>query len=242
MHISLKGAVAAVAAAAMMVIGVDYVSFAASGDSLILGHLNAATKATTLTRHGAGPVLRLNSAGPKSPVLAVDSKAKVVHLNADTVDGHHAASLVSRAVTFKAGARGDVYHGTAFWDLELAPGVYQASFKAMVTPADGTPGAPTGVICGIADLNTVGPSTHVYTAESASYLGQFPAIMSGGETVRIKAANRPGLVCTISIDGDFKLFKPLSASFTQINSRRIQTATPVRLHGGDQLRLSLLHY
>jgi hypothetical protein len=241
MRISLKGAVATVAAAAMIVVGVDYVTLAASGDSLILGHFNAAAKATTLTRHAPGPVLRLHSAGPNSPGLAVDSDAKVRHLNADTVDGRHASSLVSHAVTFKAGARGDVFHGTAFWELDLAPGVYEASFKALVIPASGTVGTPVGVICGIADLNTVGASTHAYTADSASYNGQFPAIMSGAETIRIRSSNRPGLTCFITGNTDFKLFKPLTASFTKINSRSVQTASPVRLQGARQLRLSLLH-
>jgi hypothetical protein len=241
-RISLNGAVATVAAAAMIVIGVDYVTFAASGDSVILGHLNAAANATTLTRHGPGPVLHLKSAGPNSPALAVDSDAKVRHLNADTVDGRHASSLVSHAVTFKAGARGDVFHGTAFWDLDLAPGVYQASFKASVTPAAGTAIAPVDVICGIADLNTGGQSTHAYTADSASYHGQLPAFMSGAETIRIKTANQPGLACFTSTNSDFKLFKPLSASFTKINSRSVQTASPVRVHGAAQLRLSMLHH
>ncbi len=242
MRISLKGAVATVAAAAMIVIGVDYVTFAASGDSLILGRFNAAAKATTLTRHGPGPVLRLNSAGPNSPALAVDSDAKVRHLNADAVDGRHASSLVSHAVTFKAGARGDVFHGTAFWDLAVPPGVYQASFRALVTPAAGTASAPVDVICGIADLNTVGQSTHAYTADSASYNGQVPAIMSGAETIRIRSANRPGLACFTSTNTDFKLFKPLSASFTKINSRSVQTASPARLRDAGQLRMSVLQH
>jgi hypothetical protein len=66
--------------------------------------------------------------------------------------------------------------------------------------------------------------------------------MSGAETIRIKTANRPGLVHFNSTNSDFKLFKPLSAPFTKINSRSVQTASPVRLHGAGQLRLSLLHH
>jgi hypothetical protein len=84
---SWKVIAATLAAAAMLVVGLDYTTFAVTGDSLILGTNNGANQTTTLAKRGSGPALRLRSASPKIPALAMNSLAKVVHLNADRVDG-----------------------------------------------------------------------------------------------------------------------------------------------------------
>jgi hypothetical protein len=143
MHISWKGALATVAAAAMVVVGVDYATFAATGDSLILGHVNQANATTVLTKHGPGPALRLNSAGPGSPALAVNSKHKVPKLNADMVDGKHANALLqvkNVGRVFTTAAAGGT--GQVFFDLPTVPtGIYLATYTANFIP-HGTPGAP----------------------------------------------------------------------------------------------------
>lgn len=105
MTISWKGALATLLAAAMLVVCVDYATFAANGDSLILGKLNHASATTTLSRHGVGPALRLDTTSDSAP-LAVTSTEKVNRLNADAVDGRDAATLTSNAVTYRGAARG----------------------------------------------------------------------------------------------------------------------------------------
>ena len=52
MHALWKTGGATMAAAALLVVGVDYATFAATGDSLILGRANSADRTTTLTRTG----------------------------------------------------------------------------------------------------------------------------------------------------------------------------------------------
>jgi hypothetical protein len=184
MHISWKGALATVAASAMLVVGVDYVTFAANGDSLILGHLNAANDTTVLTKHGPGPALRLNSAGPGSPALAVDSKAKVAKLNADMVDGKHARALlqvknVGRVfTTTAAGGTGQITY-----DVPNVPkGVYLATYTANFFP-QGTPGAPVTFSCFLLKdtLTLLSQSTSSSTYTSGFYVGV------GGSTI-IKVA------------------------------------------------------
>jgi hypothetical protein len=236
-------AFAVVAAAGVLVLGMDYATFATTGDSLILGHVNRAGETTVLKKTGAGPALRLNSARRHSPALALNSEAKVRHLNADELDGRNARQLTSRAVTFRAGHRGTVIHGTRVWDLPVPVGAYQVSFKAVAIPSTGSPQAPTQLVCGVADLPTLATNyPFIYTAQVATYIGDFPAIISGSEAVRVRSGQRPGLLCTTAANSagtKFTLFTPVTASFTRLNGRELRTAdrvtSPTRAH-----RVSLL--
>jgi hypothetical protein len=99
MHSRTKAAIAAVAITGMAVVGTDAVTYAGTGDSLILGKFNKTGRTTHLKSTGTGPALSLHAKG-KLPALAVDSKAKVLKLNADRVDGKNARSLQTRALVF----------------------------------------------------------------------------------------------------------------------------------------------
>jgi hypothetical protein len=160
--------------------------------------------------------------------LALNSDAKVRHLNADKLDGRTAKQLVSRAVTFKAGKPGAVVRGSRIWDLPVPTGAYHVSFKAVVIPSTGTTQAPTQVVCGVADLPTLGGNNpRIYAAQVATYIGDFPAIVSRSEAVRILPGQQPGLLCTTAANTegtDFTLFTPVTASFTKLNSREVRKA------------------
>ncbi|MGC4112519.1 MAG: hypothetical protein QM747_19270 [Nocardioides sp.] len=214
---------ATISSAALLVVGLDYATYAVTGDSLLLGRANHSSSVTTLTRQGGGPALSLTSSGT-SPSLRVSSSARVARLNADLLDGRHAKDLETRTVSFHAGARGDVLGGAGFWVTPVEPGAYQVSFKAFVFPDAVAPDSTLDVICGVADLNTLGPNTTVYTADSATFGNQFPALMSGADTVRIRNGANPGIVCSTSTGADFSLFKPISASFTRVDHRSLEVA------------------
>jgi hypothetical protein len=218
---------ATMSAAALLVVGFDYTTYAVSGSSLLLGRANHADSLTTLARHGGGPALSLESSGHESPSLRVSSPARVPRLNADLLDGRHAAALQTRVVSYRAGKRADVVAGNGFWRVPVTSGAYQVSFKAFVIPDAVTPGSTVDVICGVADLNTIGPNTTVYTADSATYSNQFPTLMSGSDTVRIRKNADPGIVCTTSTGTNFTLFEPITASFTRVDQRSVKTADPV---------------
>lgn len=226
MRVSLSTALATVSAAALVVVGLDYTTYAVTGDSLLLGRTNHASSTTTVVRHGSGVALSLES-GHKSPSLRVSSSARVRRLNADLLDGRSASDLATRAVSYLAGKRGDVVDVAGFWRVNVAPGPYQVSFKAFVVPDAVAPGDSVDVICGVADLNTIGAHTRVYTADSATYSNGFPTLMSGADTVFIGKQADPAIVCTTSTSTSFTLFKPVSASFTPVNSRKVKIATPV---------------
>jgi hypothetical protein len=226
MRVHLSTAVAIVSVAALVVVGLDYTTYAVTGDSLLLGRINHAGSTTTIVRHGSGAALTLKS-GHGSPSLRVSSSARVRRLNADLLDGSNASELATHAVSYRAGDRGDIVAGTGFWRVNVARGAYQVSFKAFLIPDAVAPGASVDVICGVADLNTIGPNTRVYTADSATYSNGFPTLISGADTVRIGKQADPGIVCTTSTNTNFTLFKAITASFTHVNSRSVKTAMPV---------------
>jgi hypothetical protein len=169
----------------------------------------------------------------------VNSEKKVRHLNADELDGRTATDLATHALTFSAGRRGDRIPGTRVWNLPVAPGIYQVSFKAAIIPRRGSVQMPVQSICGVADLRTLGSSTHIYTADSATYIGAFPSIMSGAEVVRIRPAQSPGLVCTTASNtagAHFRLFSAVTASFTRVNSREVRSAEELPIQRGAWTR------
>jgi hypothetical protein len=238
MHALWRTGGATVAAAALLVVGADYATFSATGDSLILGRANSADRTTTLTTKGSGPALSLQSRRA-APSLRVSSQAKVARLNADQLDGRDAAALATRAVTYRAGQRGDVVTGGfGAWELGTAPGRYLATFKAVATPTTSPGDPPVTLICGVVDLNTIGPRTRVYTADSGTYIGDLPVATSGAEMVRIKPFHNPGLICATN-GVDFTLFKSATASLTPINARSVQVAVPAKPPVLDQNDLGL---
>jgi hypothetical protein len=67
MRLTRSSLVATVSAAALLVVGFDYTTYAVTGESLLLGRANHADHVTTLSRHGSGPALSLKSSGHKAP-------------------------------------------------------------------------------------------------------------------------------------------------------------------------------
>jgi hypothetical protein len=132
---------AMLAAAALLVLGLDVATYAANGQSLLLGKLNTATKVTKIKRTTPGPVLQLKSKAG-TPPLKVNSSAKVAKLNADSVDGLDAADLQTNVDTVSLTLAVD--SGTTSWPITQPAGTYlvtwSASFEIVGSDA---------VVCGI---------------------------------------------------------------------------------------------
>ncbi|KRA38943.1 MULTISPECIES: hypothetical protein [unclassified Nocardioides] len=90
--------------ALMLVVAVDYTSFAATGSSFVLGKSNSAGATTKLTRTTSGSVLTLISKSSANAPFAVNGKGRVTNLNADKVDGLDSTQL--RGQTGPAGPQG----------------------------------------------------------------------------------------------------------------------------------------
>ncbi len=95
----VKSALSTLGVGLMLVVGLDYVSYAATGQSMVLGKANEASKVTALKRTTSGPALKL-TVKPGSAPLAVNSSKKVAKLNADRLDGLDAAALSGHVTGF----------------------------------------------------------------------------------------------------------------------------------------------
>ena len=126
--------------------GADVSSYAATGDSLILGRINHAGRTTTLSTHGDAPALRLKTSD--GPPLAVSSSAKVAHLNADKVDGRNAAALGVSVHEFRLPeSQGfSTFYGQDVPDLKSGES-YELTYAITVTFPEGE--KPSPVMCAI---------------------------------------------------------------------------------------------
>jgi len=233
MRRSTTTVIATVAAAGLLVVGLDYATFAATGDSLVLGRANQADEVTKVVRTDRGPALRLATRSDSDAPLSTNGTGRVVHLNADRVDGKHAKALSTHAVTFKAGKRGQTISPAGLWTTPVKPGLYQVTFDAMLWDMTGP--SPANFVCGVLDVSTFGtPNQVIYAASSAAYFGGTnggpPAAVSGAATVRVKDGASPGAVC-FPESGTLQFFKPLKVTFTKINSRENKTAERQDLPG-----------
>lgn len=91
----LKSIATTVVVALMLVLGIDYLSFAKDGRSLILGKANYANGPTSITRTGAGAALTVYSR-PGRPPIRVNRPVKAPNLNADLLDGKHASAFATK--------------------------------------------------------------------------------------------------------------------------------------------------
>jgi hypothetical protein len=93
----IQSALTATALAGILILGTDYLSFAATGGSFLLGKSNSAGQTTSLKNTGSGPVLKLSTTHPGTrPPLGVNSKVKVAKLNADLLDGLDSSKLAKK--------------------------------------------------------------------------------------------------------------------------------------------------
>lgn len=83
--------------AVVLVLAVDYASFAATGQSALLGRVNKANRVTVVERTTAGPALSVVTR-PGSAPLKVNRPIKVANLNADRLDGLDSTRLARRPI------------------------------------------------------------------------------------------------------------------------------------------------
>jgi hypothetical protein len=128
--------------ACLAIVGLDSVAYAATGQSMILGHLNKAKKATGVKNTGKGPALVLTTK-KKYPPLRVTSRTKVTRLNADSVDGldGNALQAATKRKVYVFHGPGAMYEGgTAVFGVSGVPaGTYQVTYAVAMTVLDSTP-------------------------------------------------------------------------------------------------------
>ena len=199
-----------------LVLGMDYVAFAATGQSVLLGKVNKANQVTTIERTTAGPALKLVTK-PGKPPLQVKRAVKVKKLNADLLDGLSSTDLalrpqVSSYLTTACASQASVpntfvkitdlatitkEHDDTLLRLDLANRLFVASMTN------------TGVIFELRvddQPTTVGEATALYRSTSVGttlqlpFFGVFPELTAGTHTVSVWARANAGSATDVMID------------------------------------------
>src|SRR6476469_6512293 len=144
---TLRSFLAACGVMLIAVVGLETASYAATGKPLLLGKSNFASRTTSLTNNGTGPVLSLHASRTDRPALAVDTSVMIPHLNADMIDGKHANQLQTKSYSIKLTSGTSSTSGTMTVPINLPAGSYQLSYSMYMTGVYGSTSNPLNAYC-----------------------------------------------------------------------------------------------
>ncbi|HEX4190337.1 MAG TPA: hypothetical protein VHZ06_05020 [Marmoricola sp.] len=176
----LKSVLAALGIACALVIGIDYVSFAATGHGLLLGAVNKETKVTTIKRTNAGPAASFVTKTGQPP-FAVSSTGKVANLNADKLDGRESTSFATNQVTsvYRFTAATAATGHTFTVPVTLPAGRYLATYSVnATTTAVATAANPITFVCSFDQYPT---TLHLHASGASN------AVQVAGQLIGISA-------------------------------------------------------
>jgi len=194
----LKTVLTLLGAVTVLLLAGNTLSYAATGNALLLGKMNYTDKQTNLTRTTNGPVLRLKSKSPSNAPLSTNATGKVANLNADKLDGLDSSALRTRSRVYTSSFSGA---GHASITLPLSAGDYLVSYSVY---AEKEADAPINISCwvledragGVNDVLVGSDSTDLYVAHTAH-------TVSGTGLVRKSADSAIRVHCDAA-DGEFR--------------------------------------
>lgn len=213
----LKSATLALTIGFLLVTSLDYMAYAATGKSLLLGKGNSANKVTTVTRTTNGPAMQFKVKNGTGAPIKVNSKGRVGKLNADMVDGAHAADLGVRTTIYDYNVSLTSASQMSFTLPAVAAGSYLATM-------DGWIYGPTGgsMICYLRNGGTNDRLQQWFPVQAGNTF--FPVSTSGVITM-----GSPGNLlvrCQSSTSGDWTDYNNFQVSLTKIDSVTPGTITP----------------
>ncbi|MBJ7359306.1 hypothetical protein [Nocardioides sp.] len=229
----VRGALAVIGAAAVIVGGVNVVAHAADkADTLLLGKTNKAEKSTTLKNTGKGPALKLKA--KKGPALAVNTKDLVKNLNAELLGGSTAGQLEPGVTAHALVATGAALpEGPSFRQFQLPAGTYLmnlnlavdtdnsdwfvgclASEASVLTGSGNVSGVHVGLNMSVDSPAYITDSTRIVTLPTASNIA-FGCVMSTSDTEPVTAAGPPTLTIRLLSGAVAGTSAPLAVSIRQ---------------------------
>jgi hypothetical protein len=181
---ALKRPLVLVLSAALLVLGFDLATYAATGDSMIVGKANKASKATVLKRTTGGAVLSLK-AKKNSPPLSVNSTTRVKNLNADLLDGYSSDELPASATTVRLALAAD--SAGPSWNVAMPDGTYLVNWDAYLDLVDSS----SKVLCGF----TVGTDFIATTFRASE--GSFVATLNGSGVITFGPSTTEQFFCNV---------------------------------------------
>jgi hypothetical protein len=175
----VQKALAVVGAGVLLFAASDAITYAATGSSLVLGKINAASATTTIQNTGTTPALRLVTKSTATAPMVVNGKGKVVNLYADRAATADNASKVGglTVAQIETAAKG-------------APGTPGAKGDPGTPGAKGDPGTP-----GVKGDPGPRPVSVLWVAQSG---GDYPTVSAAlaaiGTTLLASDATHPYLI------------------------------------------------
>jgi hypothetical protein len=240
-------ALAVVGAAAVLVVGFDAATYAATGSSLLMGRINTANKTTVVKNTGVGPAMTLLTKRSASAPFKTNARGKVTNLNADKVDGLEAAAIIAagrQATTLGGSSKAQILTAaktttsttyrsvggrsddTTYQLPSVAAGTYLVSIagRVLLTTA-GTPAAPNTFTCSIGERGVLFGGSLAW-AQTTVVDGSL-ASLSGSKVVTLAAATNLDMTCYSdssdgwAVSGGFPLFlpyNPVEVSFVKLDT------------------------
>ncbi len=210
MH-KLKTALAALTIGFLLVASLDYMSYAATGQSLLLGRSNSADTVTQVTRTTKGPAMQFNVKDGKGAPIKVNSKGRVGKFNADMVDGEHATDLGVRTRVFTKALN---VTGVNSFTLN-APGVPAGNYLVTVHGWIYGPAVAT-MECGVRALSTNWFAAHTWNRADAD--GYYS--VSGAGFINVPSSSDTVQFLCLMTTGNYQTFtgSPIQVTLTSVNS------------------------
>jgi hypothetical protein len=209
----LKSVLSTLGIVIALIVGIDYVSFATTGSSAILGKINSANAATTFSRTTSGPAVSFAAKTGSAP-FAVNHTTKVSHLNADLLDGKDSTA-------FSPYNKTKVYRYTAStgatgheFDIPKPPaGQYLVTYAVPTTLTGGTTTTAT-LWCEIGQSDGAPFGNFLPTAYTATSSVPYPNATTGGNSGPSLGLSGTAVINTAGWPGAFYVFCNGSANWT----------------------------
>ena len=201
---------AVLAGCALVAVGTDAVTYAATGDSLILGKINKSGGTTTVTNTGRGPVLSLNG-GKLYPPLKVNSKKKVANFNADLLDGKDSKALEPGITRLWMGAEDLNTADPHLFTTTLPAGWYQFTLAGILNSETST----DSFVCFMGDIDLLLAENYAqgyYTYDQGDFDGPRRGVIGHSAIQRVRPGASIVYGCQISGTGPATQAQPISFS------------------------------
>ncbi len=213
MKAQLTRGLAVVGAAAILVVGFDAVTYAATGSSLLLGRANVATKVTAISNTGAGAVLNLHTSTSAYPPLVTNGRGLVGNLYAArAASADKLGTLTASALIAQSAPGSIVYTDTAdrpgnidYAAISVPTGNYLVTLSSNVQlTGAASPASPNELVCYLFDGNTdLAEASWVDIGKgwyaSPSFTGV--ASLSASRSIVLSCVTDDGLGWTVPGDG-----------------------------------------
>jgi len=251
MRLKLRTVLTTVFVAVMLVVGIDYVSFAATGGHALLGTINKANKTTTFKRTTAGAPVTLTTKTSTSPPLATNGRGKVANLNADLLDGKDSTAFAANTPTKVYKFTADSASTSHSFNIPIpANGQYLLTYSVPMSLSGSTTQAEWGY-CEVGQSDSIIFGTYQGSghASAASVPGPGP---SAGPRMGVSAStviNPAGFPVNFSVFCNassawttppaFSLFgtslaQPAIVTLTKLSSVSVTTGTGSRMTSGQR--------